>query len=101
MLVHITQQDVVYGRYLVSGRRSHVPDFGVYITIQGANGDVEYRTISRQLVLFCVERRKAWRLLQSKRVSRTGSTRRSGRCWPTWTQARSHGRTSSRTPRGS
>jgi pyruvate-ferredoxin/flavodoxin oxidoreductase len=66
MLVRITQQDVVYRRYLVSGHRSYVPDFGVYITIQGANGDVEYRSISRQLVLFCVERRKAWRLLQSK-----------------------------------
>jgi pyruvate-ferredoxin/flavodoxin oxidoreductase len=66
MLVRITQQDVVYRRYLVSDHRSYVPDFGVYITIQGSNGDVEYRAISRQLVLFCVERRKAWRLLQSK-----------------------------------
>ena len=27
---------------------------------------VAYRSLSRQLVLFCVERRKAWRLLQSK-----------------------------------
>jgi hypothetical protein len=43
-----------------------VPDFGVYIEVQGTNGDVEYRAISRQLVLFCVERRKAWRMLQSK-----------------------------------
>ena len=34
--------------------------------MQGANGDIEYRSISRQLVLFCVERRKAWRKLQSK-----------------------------------
>jgi pyruvate-ferredoxin/flavodoxin oxidoreductase len=66
MLARITQQDVVYRRYLVSGHRSFVPDFGVYITIQGSNGDVEYRSLSRQLVLFCVERRKAWRLLQSK-----------------------------------
>jgi pyruvate-ferredoxin/flavodoxin oxidoreductase len=38
----------------------------VYITIQGTNGEVEYRSLSRQLVLFCVERRKAWRMLQSK-----------------------------------
>jgi pyruvate-ferredoxin/flavodoxin oxidoreductase len=30
------------------------------------NGKVEYRTLSRQLVMFCVERRKAWRMLQSK-----------------------------------
>jgi pyruvate-ferredoxin/flavodoxin oxidoreductase len=66
MLVRITQQDVVYRRYLVPSHRSFVPDFGVYIKVQGANGDVEYRTISRQLVLFCVERRKAWRMLQSK-----------------------------------
>jgi pyruvate-ferredoxin/flavodoxin oxidoreductase len=66
MLVRITQQDVVYRRYLVEGHRSYVPDFGVYIKVQGANGDVEYRALSRQLVLFCVERRKAWRMLQSK-----------------------------------
>jgi len=38
----------------------------VYIKMQGPNGDMEYRAISRQLVLFCVERRKAWRMLQSK-----------------------------------
>jgi pyruvate-ferredoxin/flavodoxin oxidoreductase len=66
MLARITQQDVVYRRYLVSSHRSYVPDFGVYITIQGNNGDLEFRSLSRQLVLFCVERRKAWRMLQSK-----------------------------------
>ncbi|QQS45355.1 MAG: 2-oxoacid:acceptor oxidoreductase family protein [Acidobacteriota bacterium] len=66
MLVRITQQDVVYRRYLHPEHRSWVPDFGVYIRIQGANGKIEYRSLSRQLVLFCVERRKAWRMLQSK-----------------------------------
>jgi pyruvate-ferredoxin/flavodoxin oxidoreductase len=66
MLVRITQQDVVYRRHLDPRHRSYVPDFGVYIRVQGADGSVEYRTISRQLVLFCVERRKAWRMLQSK-----------------------------------
>jgi pyruvate-ferredoxin/flavodoxin oxidoreductase len=66
MLVRITQQDVVYRRYLVPDHRSYVPDFGVYIKVQGPKGDIEYRSISRQLVLFCVERRKAWRMLQSK-----------------------------------
>ena len=66
MLVRITQQDVVYRRYLAPEHRSYVPDFGVYIKVQGAKGDTEYRAISRQLVLFCVERRKAWRMLQSK-----------------------------------
>jgi pyruvate-ferredoxin/flavodoxin oxidoreductase len=66
MLVRITQQDVVYRRHLVPDHRAFVPDFGVYITVQGGNGQPEYRAISRQLVLFCVERRKAWRMLQSK-----------------------------------
>jgi len=66
MLVRITQQDVVYRRYLLPEHRSYVPDFGVYIKTQGAKGDVGYRAISRQLVLFSVERRKAWRMLQSK-----------------------------------
>jgi pyruvate-ferredoxin/flavodoxin oxidoreductase len=66
MLIRITQQDVVYRRYLNSQHRAFVPDFGVYIKTQGANGDVDYWAISRQLVLFCVERRKAWRMLQSK-----------------------------------
>jgi pyruvate-ferredoxin/flavodoxin oxidoreductase len=66
MLVRLTQQDVVYRRPLVPSHRSYVPDFGVYIKVAGPNGAVEYRTLSRQLVLFCVERRKAWRMLQSK-----------------------------------
>ena len=65
MLVRITQQDVVYRRYLVPDHRSYVPDFGVYIKVQGTNGVVEYRSLSRQLVLFCIERRKSWRMLQS------------------------------------
>ena len=43
-----------------------MPDFGVYIKVQGANGKIKYRSLSRQMVLFCVERRKAWRMLQSK-----------------------------------
>ena len=66
MLVRITQQDVVYRRYLQPEHRSYIPDFGVYVKIHGAQGEVDYRAISRQLVLFCVERRKAWRMLQSK-----------------------------------
>jgi pyruvate-ferredoxin/flavodoxin oxidoreductase len=65
MLVRITQQDVVYRRYLTPGHRAFIPDFGVYIAWE-ENGKVEYRALSRQLVMFCVERRKAWRMLQSK-----------------------------------
>ena len=65
MLVRLTQNDVVYRRHLDPRHRAYVPDFGVAISVQ--MGDrVEHRAISRQLVLFCVERRKAWRLLQSK-----------------------------------
>jgi pyruvate-ferredoxin/flavodoxin oxidoreductase len=66
ILVRVTQQDVVYRRYLIPDHRSYIPDFGVYIKVQGPKGDVEYRSLSRQLVMFCVERRKAWRMLQSK-----------------------------------
>jgi pyruvate-ferredoxin/flavodoxin oxidoreductase len=65
MLVRITQQDVVYRRYLDPAHRSFIPDFGVYITYE-ENGKTEYRSLSRQLVMFCVERRKSWRMLQSK-----------------------------------
>jgi pyruvate-ferredoxin/flavodoxin oxidoreductase len=37
----------------------------VYIRV--ADGEkATYYALSRQLVLFCVERRKAWRMLQSK-----------------------------------
>ena len=65
MLVRITQQDVVYRRYVQPGHRAFIPDFGVYITFD-QDGKTEYRALSRQLVMFCVERRKAWRMLQSK-----------------------------------
>ena len=65
MLVRVTQQDVVYRYYLSPEHRSFIPDFGVYITYE-ENGKLEYRALSRQLVMFCVERRKAWRMLQSK-----------------------------------
>ena len=65
MLVRITQQDVVYRYYLNPEHRSFIPDFGVYITFDQDGKSVNY-ALSRQLVMFCVERRKAWRMLQSK-----------------------------------
>ena len=65
MLVRITQQDIVYRYYLLPEHRSYIPDFGVYITFD-QDGKTVYYALSRQLVMFCVERRKAWRLLQSK-----------------------------------
>jgi pyruvate-ferredoxin/flavodoxin oxidoreductase len=65
MLVRITQQDVVYRYYVKLGHRAFIPDFGVYIK-QEQDGKTVYYALSRQLVMFCVERRKAWRMLQSK-----------------------------------
>jgi pyruvate-ferredoxin/flavodoxin oxidoreductase len=65
MLVFITQDDVVYRRVFLAGHRSCVPNFGVYIKAE-INGKMKYYAVSRQMVLFAVERRKAWRMLQSK-----------------------------------
>ena len=66
MLVRLTQQAVVHRRHLDPEHRSYIPDFGVYAKVPGPDGSPLLMTLSRQLVLFCVERRKAWRLLQSK-----------------------------------
>ena len=66
MLLRITQQDVVYRRHLDPDHRAYVPDFRVFMKAPGPDGRPVLMTLSRQLVLFCVERRKAWRLLQSK-----------------------------------
>jgi len=65
MLVFITQDDVVYRRVFNAAHRSCVPNFGVYIKAD-INGKIKYYAVSRQMVLFAVERRKAWRMLQSK-----------------------------------
>jgi pyruvate-ferredoxin/flavodoxin oxidoreductase len=65
MLVRITQQDVVYRYYVKPGHRAYIPDFGVYIKVD-QGGKTVYYALSRQLVMFCVERRKSWRMLQSK-----------------------------------
>ena len=66
MLVCIKQADVVRRRYLQPGALAFVPDYGVYIEVEGTSGTLVPMALSRQLVLFCVERRKAWRMLQSR-----------------------------------
>ena len=66
MLVRITQADVVQRRHLDQEHRAFVPDFGVYLKADVGDGRIRTLTLSRQMVLFCVERRKSWRLLQSK-----------------------------------
>jgi pyruvate-ferredoxin/flavodoxin oxidoreductase len=65
MLAFITQDDVIHRRVFNPAHRSCVPNFGVYIKAE-VNGKVKYYSVSRQMVLFAVERRKAWRMLQSK-----------------------------------
>lgn len=65
LLALVTQDDVVRRHVFDPGHRSHVPDFGAFIRAE-VGGKVRPYAVSRQTVLFCVERRKAWRLLQSK-----------------------------------
>jgi pyruvate-ferredoxin/flavodoxin oxidoreductase len=65
MLVFITQDDVVYRRVFDHNHRSYVPNFGCYIKAE-VDGKMKFYAVSRQMVLFAVERRKAWRMLQSK-----------------------------------
>jgi len=65
MLVLIRQDDVIHRRVFQAGHRSCVPNFGCYIKAE-IDGQMKYFAVSRQMVLFAVERRKAWRMLQSK-----------------------------------
>src|SRR6266404_7077102 len=65
MLIFITQDDVIQRRVFDPNHRSCVPNFGCYIKAE-INGKFKYFAVSRQAVLFAVERRKAWRMLQSK-----------------------------------
>ena len=100
MLVRITQQDVVYRRYLVPDHRSYVPDFGVYIKVQG--DERRRRVPRRSRASSCSSASSAARpgaCCRARRASRTASTRRSARSWPTSTPARSRRRSSSRAPR--
>jgi pyruvate-ferredoxin/flavodoxin oxidoreductase len=66
MLVCITQLDVLQRRFLEREHRSYIPDFGVTIEVPDGQGGSKSLALSRHLVLFCVERRKAWRMLQSR-----------------------------------
>ncbi|MCC7301860.1 MAG: 2-oxoacid:acceptor oxidoreductase family protein [Bacteroidia bacterium] len=66
MLKLITQDDVVHRRFLDPSHRSFIPDFGVYTLEYREDGSTRGQLLSRQMVLFCVERRKSWRLLQSR-----------------------------------
>jgi pyruvate-ferredoxin/flavodoxin oxidoreductase len=65
ILALITQDDVIHRRVFDPNHRSSVPNFGVCITAE-VKGKMRSYAVSRQMVLFAVERRKAWRMLQSK-----------------------------------
>lgn len=65
VLLRVNQQDVVYRRYVDPNSRAYVPDFGSYIIFDAGNGKHIPMKLSRQMVLFNIERRKAWRMLQS------------------------------------
>lgn len=65
VLAGITQDDVVQRHVFNAAHRAFVPDFGCCIKAE-ENGAVSHYAVSRQMVLFAVERRKAWRMLQSK-----------------------------------
>ena len=39
---------------------------GVYVSVDGPGGKSRTLALSRQMVLFCVERRRSWRMLQSR-----------------------------------
>jgi pyruvate-ferredoxin/flavodoxin oxidoreductase len=62
----ITMNDIVYRRHLDPEHRAYVPPVGVYVLDFLDDGTEVYHKVSRQMVLFCVERRKSWRLLQSR-----------------------------------
>jgi pyruvate-ferredoxin/flavodoxin oxidoreductase len=64
-LLFVTQDDVVHRRVFDPDHRSHVPNFGAFIRTE-TDGKTKYYAVSRQMVLFAVERRKAWRMLQSR-----------------------------------
>ncbi|MDP6203091.1 MAG: 2-oxoacid:acceptor oxidoreductase family protein [Prochlorococcaceae cyanobacterium ETNP18_MAG_14] len=65
MLTLIRQQDVIYRNVFNENHHAYVPDWGVYFKAE-INGRFKYYAVSRQMVLFHVERRKSWRMLQSR-----------------------------------
>lgn len=66
MLVLVTQDDIVQRHVLDPEHPAYVPDFGVYLEVDNGDAGVATVALSRQMVLFCVERRKAWRVMQSR-----------------------------------
>jgi len=64
-LALVTQDDVTHRRAFDPRHRSYVRNFGAFIKAE-EQGEMKYYAVTRQMVLFAVERRKAWRMLQGK-----------------------------------
>ena len=64
-LLFITQDDVIHRHVFDPTHRSFVKNFGSFIKSE-EEGKMKYYAVTRQMVLFAIERRKAWRMLQSK-----------------------------------
>jgi pyruvate-ferredoxin/flavodoxin oxidoreductase len=65
-LQFVMQNDIIHRRHTNPNHRSYIPDFEIYTINYDANGNETYYILSRQMVAFAVERRKAWRILQSR-----------------------------------
>ncbi len=66
LLKLVTMDDIIHHRYSDKNHRAFIPDFEVFTINYDKDGNEEYHILSRQMVIFCVERRKAWRMLQSR-----------------------------------
>ncbi len=65
MLYFVTQDDEINRRVFDESHRSFIPNFGCYIKVENKD-KFSYYAVTRQMVLFAVERRKAWRMMQSR-----------------------------------
>jgi pyruvate-ferredoxin/flavodoxin oxidoreductase len=62
----MTMDDIIHRRHRDPNHRSYIENFKTYTIEYDENGNEIYRALSLKMVLFVVERRKAWRMLQSK-----------------------------------
>ena len=66
-ILNVVSQNDVVGRTVFDQEHfTFVPDFGVTIEAEDDEGNVKTLLLSRMMVLFCVERRRSWRMLQSR-----------------------------------
>ena len=66
LILRLNQNDIVHRRFLDKNHRSYTPKKGIYVDVVDDKGKKRRMGVSRQLALFTVERRKNWRMLQSK-----------------------------------